>query len=257
MSCSDVDYLKIVNGDLYLAKRDANGKAGKLENLGDFPMFSLSATAEYAENYNSRGRFKVRDVRFARQVTMAGKITIKDATAKNLAKLLYGAVNTLTGATTTDEPFPRSDCANGEMDLVPGVSIPSALSAFSIKDSAGTPATLSLTTKYTVDLDNGIVTWVDVAGYTQPFKATYTQANRELVSFARNAAADDEYYAVLVGENAANNYEKTKVVLYRVSISPGSLQIVDTESNEAAGKYEIDLIPLADLCRTESDSDKF
>ncbi len=253
MACTTVNNLKLVNCTVYLALRDADGNPGALQDVGDAPMFDFGATSTFAENYNSRGRFKVRDISFVNQIDANAKLSLKEATLSNLALVTYGQKTTRTGDTTTAEPFTRTGIVAGEKDLLP--LLPSKVTSVSIRDSAGSPATLAATTNYTLDADNGIITWVNVTGFTQPFKATYTQPNRTIVSFARNAAAANEYYLVIVGENAAKGYEKTKVTLFRTRIKPTTVTLVDTESNDASGKYEVELDALADLCRSSADAD--
>lgn len=255
MACETVNYLKLVNCSFYLAERDANGKPGKLQSLGEASMFEYSTQAEYAEHFNSAGRFKVRSTRFARQITASAKIRLHEATLQNLAFLSFGDLIEEAGDTVTAEPFPRTGIVAGDKDLLPG--FPAQVTSVTITDSAGSPATLATPAKYTLDADNGIITWVDVGGYTQPFKATYTYPDRDISSFARNAAADAEYWLVVTGENAARNFEKTRLILFRVQLAPTTIQLVDTDSNEAAGAYEMDIIPLEDLCRAASDADPF
>ena len=48
------------------------------------------------------------------------------------------------------------------------------VSALVVKDSAGTPATLTLGTHYTADTDFGAIQFLDTTGLTAPFKASYT-----------------------------------------------------------------------------------
>lgn len=255
MACETVNYLKLVNNKFRLAKRDANGKPGALVDLGEASMFEYAVQAEYAEHFNSAGRFKKRSARFARQITVTAKIRIHEATLQNLTFLAFGDLIEAAGETVTAEPFPRSGIVAGEKDLLPG--FPTQVTSVTIRDSAGSPATLTTPAKYTIDADTGIITWVDVSGYTQPFKATYTTPDRNISSLARNAAADDEYWLVVDGENAARDYEKTRMILFRVQISPTNISLVDTDSNEAAGAYELEIIPLEDLCREEDDADPY
>ena len=255
MACETVNYLKLVDCTFYLAKRDANGKPGPLEDLGEAPMFEYQATLERAEAYNTKGRYKKKAVSFGRQLDVSAKITLKEATLKNLARLGFGDVIEASGDTVTSEPFPRSNCAVGEKDLLPG--FPTQVTSVTIVDSAGSPSTLVLNTNYSLDADNGIVTWLNVSGKTQPFKATYTYPDRDIVSLARDAAADDTFWLVVVGENAARSYEKTRMILFNCQLNPGNVPLVDADSNDAAGQYLIDLIVLEDLCREEDDADPF
>jgi len=256
MACNTVNYLKLLNNKLYLAARDTNGKPGKLQDLGDCPMFEMNFEAEYAENWTSQGRVKVRDASFPRKLDVSAKMTLKEATLQNLAFFTHGELQTRAGETVTLEDFPAT-VAVGETHLLPGAALPDDVSSVVIKDSQGTPATLVLNTDYTLDADLGAIAILNLTGYTQPLQATYTTPSRSILSFARNAAAANEYWFVLIGENPNRGYEKTKLVLFRCRLTPGPLQLVDTESNEAAGSYELSLIPMADLCRSNDDSDDF
>lgn len=248
MACPTTKSWKIVNATLKLAEIDAaNGCRIKgYVDVGDFPMLDLTLNTTFIEDKNSRGRVTVLQARVPNEVSMGAKAKLKEATLANLALMMGGKLETVTGATATDLPF-ESGIVVGDEVLMPGY--PSNVTSVSIKDSAGSPLTLTLSTHYTIDAQAGTVKFVAIPG-TQPYKITYTAPTRSLVSLLRNDAVGKAYQALIIGENALANYEKTKIILFRVQPSPTASFVIKDASSTSGAEFEIELTPVADLSRS-------
>ena len=180
MACPTTKSWKIVNATLKLAEIDAaNGCRIKgYVDVGDFPMLDLTLNTTFIEDKNSRGRVVVLQARVPQEVSMGAKAKLKESTLANLALMMGGKLETITGSSPVDLPF-ESGIIIGDEVLIPGY--PSNVTSLVIKDSAGSPLTLTISTHYTVDVQAGTIKFVAIPG-TQPYKASYTVATRSLVS---------------------------------------------------------------------------
>ena len=115
------------------------------------------------------------------------------------------------------------------------------MSALTVVDSAGTPATLTAGTHYTADEDFGAIQFLDVTGLTAPFKASYTfGAATEIGIFTQPLP---ERFLRLEGVNTAAGNAKVLIELYRVAFDP--LKKFDIISNDL-NKFELEGSLLAD-----------
>jgi len=113
-----------------------------------------------------------------------------------------------------------------------------------LTDSAGTPATLILGTHYTVDTDFGAVQFLDVSGFTAPFKASYTFGTATEIGIFTQALP--ERFLRLEGINTAQNNAKVLVELYRVAFDPlKEISFISDEYN----KFELEGSLLADTTK--------
>jgi hypothetical protein len=93
-----------------------------------------------------------------------------------LSMALYGAGVAVTGSTVTGETMPTVAVNEFYHTRHPKIS------AVTVKDSAGTPATLVLNTDYSIDsADYGRIKILDLDSYVQPLKIDYTYAGRTRV----------------------------------------------------------------------------
>jgi hypothetical protein len=90
-------------------------------------------------------------------------------------------------------------------------------SSLVITDSNATPATVA-TDKYQLTGHNeAIVEWVDVASFTQPFKAAYTYAGYDSLEVFTSAAP--ERYVIFDGINTETG-DGVLIDIYRVRFAP-------------------------------------
>ena len=113
-----------------------------------------------------------------------------------------------------------------------------------VTDSAGTPATLTLGTHYTADTDFGAVQFLDLTGFTAPFKAAYAHGIATEIGIFTQPL--QERYLRLEGLNTAQGNAKVLVELYRVAFDP--LKNLDLISNDF-NKFELEGSLLADASK--------
>lgn len=235
------DY-RIYRGDFYLYQRDAAGWPINGRKVGEAPRFIVQPQPQYADNYETSSPFSARDLHLITRFDMNASITLKESTNENLALLLKGKIESVTATPFTNLLF-RTGIVAGEIDALPGGQV--NLSTATITDSAGSPVTLVNGTNYTIDLKNGRVTWLNVTGFTQPFKLAGTPAAHKYVSMLTDPGL--EYWLRFEGINIAVKPNQKKLVeLYRVTFdAPQEVPYKDVNSNEVR-MYEVPIIPLAD-----------
>lgn len=188
--------------------------------------FEISTEFEYAEHMNSCGAVKTRDVRVKTQSIASARVQIDEDAAEIIANAVGGSATADAGTAFTDLPLPDG-LSTG--DIIPVPKGYCDLSTLTIEDDVD--AALALTTNYTVDMASGLITLVDLTGFTQPLKATgQTNAGTD-VSIANNSGAVERFIR-FVGKNiAVDPHADTIIDLYRGSIEPTTLP-VKTEGDE-------------------------
>jgi hypothetical protein len=130
-----------------------------------------------------------------------------------LAMALYGSAAVVSGSTVTGEMFPTVAVGDYIHLKHPGVS------SVVVKDSAGSPATLTAGTHYSVDSANhGRIKILNLAAYTQPFKADYTYAAYS--NIAAFTSASVQKGIIFDGVNTANNNSPVRVFVPKVDWDP-------------------------------------
>lgn len=155
-------------GRVAFQERDVNGAVSELYYIGNCPEFKISGTADRIKHYESESGANALDRNIVKTSELEFSITLENWKNANLALMLWGTETAIATAATQSYFFP-SGIVNNDIHAVPnGFNITNAV----VKDSAGTPATVT-NTKYTLDVDLGTITFLDVAGYTQPFEIEY------------------------------------------------------------------------------------
>lgn len=223
----------IGKGPLFLADNDSNGNPGALSDVGEV-MISYEITKEYKSNFSSRNAVNEKDAHVPVSQEVKGTISLKEPTAQNLQLILHGKKTALAGGSVTAQAFPAGVQA-GESYRLPGFA--GIASALTIVDSAGTPVPLVLGTNYTVDLNYGRVKFLLVSGFTQPFKASYTNAAATRNSILTQRVVNK--FVRLEGLNIGNNDGPRKFVdeLYSVTLMPATK--VEGKGGDDFATYEM------------------
>lgn len=230
-------------GIVYSAERLGTGKPGKLQDLGNCTSFKLDLKTDVMKISESRSGYRLPYGRITKSNEAEVGLTLTDFLLDNLALGLYGSKVTKAAGSVTGEVLPSGLIAGDRVQLAnPKVS------AVVVKDSAGSPATLALTTDYTVDANPGHLDIVNVGTYIQPFKADYSYAaSKKLGAFA---APPSEKMLILEGINTADNYRRVRITVFRVVLDPISgLDLV----NDDMAKLELKGSALYDPLRQSSD----
>jgi hypothetical protein len=234
----------IGKGELFIADRGADGTPGALEDVGE-AMISLEVSKEYKSNFSTRGPVNEKDAHVPVSQEVKGTLTLKETTAKNLELILHGTKTANAGGAVANQPFPAGIVA-GESHRLPGFA--GVASALTIKDSNGAGTNLVEGTNYTVDLKYGRVKFINVTGFTQPFKASFTNAASTRNSILTKRVVNK--FIRFEGLNIGNNEGPVRFLdeYYNCTLMPASK--VEGKGEDFA-TYEIAFELLAD--RTKDD----
>lgn len=238
------------HGKAWLGDRTAGGLVDNFDvSLPEIDSLSISLTKESIEHVSKRDSIAFKDLKVTRMVSGSGKIVCAQHNAEILKTYLYGTKSSVTGGAflAAAAVFPTGIIAG---DIMPIPNDRTHLSALtSIVDSAGSPATLVLGTDYEVDLDAGVVKFLNVGGYTQPFKAAGTETagtgvglfmQRSLLKWLR-----------FHGINLADSDSDVVIDLYKVDIEPANEWTLLNDGADV-NKYEINFEMLKDTTKSSS-----
>jgi hypothetical protein len=157
-------------GRVSVFERDATtGATGAGIYVGNVPELKLGITKESIDHYESMSGLNRLDRRIQKTLGVEITMTLENI-AKEVAELLvWSERQTIAAQSNHLYTFPTG-IADGELHLIDGVSISNV---DSFVDSTGSPITLVEGTDYTIDLNMGVVKFLDVSGLVQPFKLTY------------------------------------------------------------------------------------
>lgn len=234
----------IGRGCIYIGDRNSSGQVTNLIEIHT-PKFEVQVDVEVKERENTCEKIASIDVRVATKHTGKVMITTDEHNAELLAIALGGEVTTNSAQTFTNKPFP-SGLVAGKIVPIPGGY--ANINTLALTDSAGSPASLSLGTHYTQDLDYGLITIVNVGSFTQPFKATgATLAAGKTVSVMTKNLV--EKFIRFKGINIAANDAKCVFDVYRSSFAPTKVTPKDSGAEFQTLDFEGTLLsdPNADL----------
>lgn len=227
-------------GRVYLGKRDESGNPIEVRSPGNVADLKLSLKTDVLEHFESQSGQRTLDHRMVKQKSATVNLTIEEFTRENLALALYGNYVIGTPGTVTDEALGGAAPLTGERYFLAHPKVASLV----LVDSAATPATLTLGTHYTADVDFGAVQFLDTAGFTAPFKASYSFGVATEIGIFTQALP--ERYLRMEGVNTADGNAKVLVELYRVAFDP--LKEISFISNDY-NKFEMEGSLLADASK--------
>lgn len=238
------------HGQAWLGDRTAGGLVDNFDvSLPEIDSMSISLTKESIEHVSKRDSIAFKDLKVTRMVSGSGKIVCAQHNAEILKTYLYATKTAITGGAfvAANAVFPTGIVAG---DIMPIPNDRTNLSALtSIVDSAGSPATLVLGTDYEVNLNAGVVKFLNVGGYTQPFKAAGTEtAGSGVGIFMQRTQLK---WCRFSGINIANNDEAVVIDLYKVDIEPASEWTLLNDGADV-NKYEIAFELLKDTTKSSS-----
>lgn len=206
-------------GKTYLAPRDGDGNVGPvtLELCTDTLVLGLQE--ETFEHFNRCGAVDVVDFRGTKSQGATITMTVPEIADEELMAVgMKGRIDPASSSgSVTDEILP-DDIIDGDSYFLGGNDPHQDVTSVVITDSAGSPATLTVDDNYTVDAETGRVNFLDTAGFTQPFKASYGYTDRKQVSFF--TAPTLEYMLTYDYINKANANRKGLVQLWKTRFSP-------------------------------------
>src|SRR5512143_3360856 len=129
----------------------AAGVPGVFRDVGNVSVFEFSLAQDFAEHYESRTGQRALDSRIGRQKKPTLNMTFENWDKANLALLMQGAASTQPVTPVTNETIAASLPAVGDILRLGAANV----SAVTIKDSTGTPKTLTADTNYSLDASYG------------------------------------------------------------------------------------------------------
>jgi len=201
-------------GRVYLAERDANGNPINAMSPGNVATLSISLKTDVIEHFESMSGQRAVDLRMVKQKSATIALTIEEFTQENLALAFYGNINHVASGTVTNEQIGGATPVVGERYFLAHPKI----SGLTIVDSAASPATLVDGTDYTADLDFGAVQFLHTAGFTAPFKASYSYGAVSQVGIFTQPLP--ERFMRFEGVNTAASNAKVLIELYRTAFDP-------------------------------------
>jgi hypothetical protein len=227
-------------GRVFLGKRDESGLPIEVRSPGNVAELKLSLKTDVLEHYESQTGQRTLDHRMVKQKSATVNLTIEEFTKENLALALYGNHVVGTSGTVTAEPVGGATPIVGDRYFLAHPKVSSLV----VVDSAATPATLALGTNYTADTDFGALQFLEITGFTPPFKASYAYGVATEIGIFTQALP--ERFLRLEGVNTAQGNAKVLVELYRVAFDPlKEISFISDEYN----KFELEGSLLADTTK--------
>lgn len=228
-------------GNVFLGLRDSTtGLPKGMFPLGECPKVEVAFNIERRKHTSSRSQNRTIDKIQTKTKGGEFRATLEDIARNNMKLLLSGDPVTIAA----------SSYSSGS----PDISVDSALvvgsiwklrkgniSALVIKDSAGTPATLTLDTHYRiVDAAHGLIEILSLGALTQPFKAEYSYAQTIVVP-AFNADDNREWYVYVALINTEpTTDQRIGFDCYRVVFDPaGLLALINSDQGSFDIKGEV------------------
>lgn len=218
--------------------RNASGFLTGVTKIGcsnsEFSTSFTRSTKQIKESCSgSKNTFAEIETEKSAEVTL----TMNDVDKKMLAASLSGTLTAVTGSSVTNELFPTVLAVGETVSLkYPNVS------AVVITDSAGTPATLTLGTHYTIEsADHGLIGIVNLGTFVMPLKAAYTYAaHGNITAFT---AANVERGLLYQGINTYDG-KFYKLVIPRIAFGlDGALNWISSEESAVTLKGSMLYVP--------------
>lgn len=237
------------HGQAWLGERTTGGLVDTFDvSLPEIDAVTLSLSKESVEHISKRDSLAFKDLKVTRMVTASGSIRCSQHTAAILAQYLFGTATAIAGGSISAVAFENTAIAQNEIVPFPGDR--TNLSTFtSIVDSAGSPATLVNGTDYLVDADAGVVKFLNVAGFTQPFKLNGTEAAGTGVGIFKQRSFSKWIRVKAI--NLADNDAVEVIDLYKCDIEPANEWQLINDGNEV-NSYEIPFELLKDTTKSSS-----
>ncbi len=242
-------------GNVSVAQLDTSYNPKKFTDLGEVPMIDIDPQVEFAENFSTgKDAPNRRDVHALIKSDLVVNLTLSERQLLNLEMGAFGETSSETASTYSgNEAFPTGIVA-GETYLIPGGHV--GISSLVIKDSAGSPVTVG-TTKYSVNPDAPLVTFLDVAGFTQPFTAfSYAYVAADKLKIMSKQTPD--LCVIVDGKNLVpptSAGERWFTRLYRISFRPATKLPIKAGSAAGTGNdfamYELTGVPMVVPNKTE------
>ena len=192
-------------------------KGGYID-LGEVENYEPGAEVQSLEKRTSRDVSNALIAYVETQINSSLNITLVEPNTANLALIVRGEKVTKNSATVTDEVLHDADEYTVVDDDVLYTKYP-ITSITNIKDSNGTPATVTGSKYERVTGSQFGIRMLDVAGYTQPFTVTYVRQAHDIVKILE---ADVKNYRVVIENINLVDGEVQMIEYYNCRLSPSA-----------------------------------
>jgi hypothetical protein len=203
-------------------------------SLPEIDSLEVSLATEAIMHTSKRTSIQFEDLHIPYKFTGTVKMVCAQHSADLLAVYLYGTKTTIAGGAFSAVAFPTIVLNTNPIQPIGGQR--TNVTALVISDSAGSPATLVLGTDYEADADAGVVKFLSLGAYTQPFKAAGTETAGQGVGIFQNRVV--EKYLRFKGIDVAASDAIKTIDLYKVQIAPAATWTLLNDGSDV-NKYEI------------------
>lgn len=224
-----------------------DGTVATALSLPEVDSVEINLSTEKVEHVSKRDPLASLNLSFVKMVKGTGKLVCSQHSMDLLSLYFFGTKSTVAGGAAGGATFTTGIVAGA---IVPFPGDRTNVSTFtSITDSAGSPATLVNGTDYEVDNQAGVIKFINVAGFTQPFKLNGTQDAGNQVAGITQRAQERWLRHKVINIAESDNYGVLDV--YRIQIDPATAWQLITDGNEPQ-KYEISFQVLKDTTKSSS-----
>lgn len=210
-------------GKVYIGSRDANGNPQALRWVGNCPELKLGLQVDNIEHKESYSGQSLTDLKIVKGKSTSLNFTLEDFAKENLAQAIYGtALSVAAGTAITGEVLGGTPnittLAVGQVFVSAKRNVGGAVV---LKDSTGSPKTLTRDVNYTLEPISGTITLIDITTggpFVGPLKLDYTPGISTEIGMFNTAQSD--LFLRFVGMNAADSGKIVTVDLYKVNLNP-------------------------------------
>jgi hypothetical protein len=207
-------------GKVWMGTRDASGNPQNLRWVGNCPEAKIGLELTTIEHKESWSGQNLTDARMDTEKKASLSLTLESIQKENLQLCFRGSVTTVAaGSAITGEVLGAGVTTLAVGDLLKFAK--RAATAVTIKDSTGTPKTLTNNVNYRLNATAGAIEILDLTTggpFTGPLKADYTPgATTELGLFTTGSVP---YFFFIEGLNTADSNNPVLIDLYKVLIDP-------------------------------------
>ncbi len=239
-------------GKVLIGSRDTSGSTSMpsaLRWVGNCPELKINLETTKLEHKESYSGQNLTDLQLITGKKAGVSFTLEEFSKENLALLFNGTAISQSGTTpvTGYTLLGSTTPAVGQFFCIPRRN----LSGVVIKDSTGTPKTLTAGTNYKLYAQEGVIEILDITTggpFVGPLKADYTPAaSSEVAMF--NAAQTDLWVRFL-GLNLANSSAPVVIDLFKCQLDPSKdFSVIGDD----VAKFQIEGALLMDSSRPSND----
>jgi hypothetical protein len=222
--------------------------------VGNCPELKVGFQVDNIEHKESYSGQSLTDLKIPKGKSTSLNFTLEEPNKENLAMVLYGTALSVAASTAiTDEVLGGTPnittLAIGQVFV--GAKR-NATGTVTLKDSTGTPKTLTLGTNYTHEVISNTITLLDVTTggpFVGPLKLSYTPGTSTEVAMFNVAASD--LFLRFVGMNMADSGKIVTCDLFKVNLNPLKELALITDD---LAQFQIEGSALLDILKPSSNT---